>query len=93
MSKEWYVYLVRCSDNSLYCGVTIDLNARICAHNTSTRGAKYTRSRRPVTLVWAKKMPNKSKAFQEECRIKKMKKIDKEKLVDNFNVNNCNFNT
>ena len=86
--KPWWVYLVRCQDNSLYCGASSDLSRRVKAHNSSKAGAKYTRSRRPVTLVWFKKMDNKSDALKEEHRIKKMKKLAKEALVDNFSVDN-----
>jgi putative endonuclease len=68
---QWVVYLVRCSDNSLYCGVTTDLEARLAAHN-SGKGAKYTKSRRPVELVCASRKMTKSQAFQLEHRIKRL---------------------
>ena len=48
---SWWVYLLRCGDGTLYTGITDDLDRRLAAHNAG-RGAKYTRSRRPVTLVW-----------------------------------------
>ena len=50
---SWWVYLLRCGDGTLYTGITDDLDRRLAAHNAG-RGAKYTRSRRPVTLVWRK---------------------------------------
>ena len=81
---DWHVYLVRCADGSLYCGVSTDVEKRVVTHNLSKRGAKYTRSRRPVTLVWTKKVGTKSNALKEECRIKKMRKSDKEKMIANF---------
>lgn len=68
--RKWVVYLVRCADNSLYCGVTTDLNKRLAAHNRG-QGAKYTRSRRPVTLVDARHRMTKSEALRLEYRIKK----------------------
>jgi putative endonuclease len=68
---QWVVYLVRCSDNSLYCGVTNDLDSRLVAHN-SGRGAKYTKSRRPVKLVSVSQKMSKSEAFKLEHRIKRI---------------------
>lgn len=77
--NRWVVYLVRCSDNSLYCGVTNDLEKRINAH-VSGKGAKYTRSRRPIELVGASPKMTKSDAFKLEYRVKHVsanKKISK----------------
>ncbi|MDJ0819749.1 MAG: GIY-YIG nuclease family protein [Desulfobacterales bacterium] len=72
MSKEiWVVYLVRCSDNSLYCGITNDLDNRLAEHN-SGKGAKYTRSRRPVELVCVCSKLTKSEALKLEYRIKRL---------------------
>lgn len=79
--KKYYVYLVRCNDFSLYCGITTDLMRRFYEHNHSDKAAKYTRSRRPVTLVWWVEVENKSQALKEEIRIKKLKKSEKEKLI------------
>lgn len=84
---DWYVYLVRCADASLYCGVSTNVEKRVDTHNFSSRGAKYTRSRRPVTLVYSKKVGTKSAALKEEYRIKKMSKINKEEMIANFNNN------
>ncbi|MFZ6014771.1 MAG: GIY-YIG nuclease family protein [Patescibacteria group bacterium] len=78
--KPWYVYMVRCKDNSLYTGITNDLTARITKHN-SRNGAKYTRSRQPVVLVWSKKMKSESDARKQEALIKKLTKNEKEKLI------------
>jgi len=69
--REWVVYLIRCSDESLYCGVTNNLKNRLAAHN-SGRGAKYTRSRRPVELVGASSEMTKSDALKLEYRIKQV---------------------
>ncbi len=76
----WFVYVLRCSDNSLYCGTTTDLDRRLQAHNTGT-GARYTRSRSPVRLVWYRQAPSKSEAFREEFRIKRLRKAQKELLL------------
>jgi putative endonuclease len=84
-SKEgttmWFVYLLRCSDNSLYCGITNNLNRRINEHNSSSKGAKYTRSRRPVSLVFSQTSSNRSEASKLEAKIKKMTKKQKEGLL------------
>jgi len=67
--NKWIVYLIRCSDKSLYCGITNNLQNRLIAHN-SGRGAKYTRSRRPVELVGASSAMTKSDALKLEFRVK-----------------------
>jgi putative endonuclease len=69
--REWIVYLIRCSDESLYCGVTNNLKDRLAAHN-SGKGAKYTRSRRPVELVGASSEMTKSDALKLEYQIKQV---------------------
>ena len=76
MSKKWTVYLLRCSDSSLYCGVTNDLQCRVRRHNAG-KGAKYTRGRGPVSLVAAKTGFTKSEAYQLEYQIKQLPKIKK----------------
>ena len=75
-NKPWVVYLLRCSDNSLYCGVTNDLGSRLLKHN-SGRGAKYTRSRMPVKLVCVSAEMGRSGALKLEYRVKKMPAADK----------------
>ena len=77
----FFVYLLRCSDNSLYCGWTTDLEKRIEAHN-SGRGAKYTKSRHPVELVYSEECESKSAAMKREWFIKhKMTREEKLKLT------------
>lgn len=73
--------MVQCSDRTLYTGITNDLNRRIDQHNTSRLGAKYTRSRRPVSLVYAKLIGTRSEASKEEYRIKRLSKKQKLKLI------------
>ena len=82
-SKEMhYIYLVRCSDDSLYCGWTTDLKRRIDAHNGHIPGgAKYTRGRRPVTLVYAESFHQKQDAQRREYAIKRMTKTKKLRLI------------
>ena len=69
--KSWRVYLLRCSDDSLYCGATTDLERRVQEHNQGV-GSRYTKSRLPVQLVWSSLELSKSVAFREEYRIKRM---------------------
>ena len=63
----WVVYIVRCRDGSLYTGATCDLPARLLAHNAG-KGARYTRSRRPIELVFSQRTRGKSAALSRECR-------------------------
>ena len=84
-NKNWIVYLVRCSDKSLYCGISNDYKNRLIEHN-SGKGAKYTRSRRPVVLVGISPEMTKSEALKLEYRIKQLpanKKISKLKRKEN----------
>jgi len=78
-SEMYYVYMVRCADETLYTGIATDLERRIEEHNSSTKGAKYTRVRRPVTLVYQEEFPDRSSASKREYAIKK-KMNRKEKL-------------
>ncbi len=82
-AMSWFVYILRCSDNSLYCGITTDLGRRTEAHNLGA-GARYTRSRLPVQLVWHVQTATKSAAFKEEFRIKRLQKGEKELLVASY---------
>ena len=75
-----YAYLVRCSDNSLYAGWTNNIEKRIKSHNDGT-GAKYTKSRRPVTLAYLEEFETKSEAMKREAALKKMTHKQKEELV------------
>ena len=76
----WFVYIVRCADNTLYCGTTLNPERRVKEHNAGT-GSRYTRSRLPVRLVWHLQTAGKSEAFKEEFRIKHLTKLEKEILV------------
>lgn len=79
MSK-WFLYIVRCSDCSLYTGITTDVAARVKTHNAG-KGAKYTRSRLPVKLVYKKAIRSESLARQREAAIKKWPRFKKELLI------------
>ena len=75
-----YVYILRCADGTLYCGWTTDLEARLATHN-SGRGAKYTRSRRPVELVYSEAYDDRHDALSREWHIKRMSREEKLKLA------------
>ncbi len=77
----WYVYIVHCRDNSLYTGITKDLEQRILEHNSGPKGARYTRSRRPVALVYHEQVASRSAATSRECHIKKLTTTSKRQLV------------
>ena len=76
-----YVYLLRCADDSLYCGWTTDLEGRIAAHNNGT-GAKYTKSRRPVELVYFEEYENRHEALSREWHIKRLSRAEKLYLLE-----------
>ena len=80
-----YVYLLRCSDGSLYCGWTSDLSARVASHNNGT-GAKYTRSRLPVELVYFEEYEERREAMSREWHIKRMRREEKLKLLEKTDV-------
>jgi len=80
-SDIWYVYMVRCSDGTLYTGITNNLEKRIEAHNSGKDGARYTRSRRPVKMVYSEQVDSKSAASRLEYQIKRLSLSKKKRLV------------
>jgi putative endonuclease len=78
--NDYFTYILRCADGSLYTGWTNDLQHRLTAHN-SGRGAKYTRARRPVTLVYWETLSTKSEAMRREWAIKHLTRAEKLALV------------
>lgn len=73
----WYVYMVRCSDDTLYTGVTTDVKRRVEEHNSEKKGAKYTKARQPVELVFKVMAKDRSKAQMKEAQLRKMSRADK----------------
>ncbi len=84
-SGIYYTYILKCSDGTLYTGWTNDIGARIATHN-SGRGAKYTRSRRPVQLVYLHQFPTRSDAARHEYAIKQLTRKQKEALIESQNA-------
>lgn len=78
----YHLYILKCADQTLYTGITVDLNRRISEHNSSKLGSKYTKARRPVELVYSKKFRNRSSASKEESRIKRLSRGEKLELVN-----------
>lgn len=81
MDKKNYTYILKCADGTLYCGWTNDLEKRLKAHNDG-KGAKYTRSRLPVTLVYYEEFDSSVEAQKREYRIKKLTRQEKLKLIE-----------
>ena len=79
--ETYYVYILKCRDDSIYTGTTNDIGRRVCAHNEG-RGAKYTKGRLPVTLVYSEALDTKSAALKREIAIKKLNRKKKIKLID-----------
>lgn len=78
--KTWYVYMLRCKDGTLYTGVSDDVARRAAVHN-SGKGAKYTRSRRPVAVVYTEECESHSAALRREIVIKRLTRQEKEQLI------------
>ncbi|WP_345969752.1 GIY-YIG nuclease family protein [Sulfurimonas sp. HSL1-6] len=75
------VYIVQCSDGTYYTGIATDLERRLNEHNHSAKGARYTRARRPVTLVYTERHPDRSSAQKREYAIKQMPRNKKSALI------------
>lgn len=80
MNSGWSVYILRCRDGTLYTGVTVDVERRVEAHNDGT-AAKYTRSRRPVTLAYQEPQPDRSQALRREAELKRLRRAGKLALI------------
>jgi predicted GIY-YIG superfamily endonuclease len=82
MDKTWYVYILECGDGTLYTGITDDVQRRLQMHR-SGKGAKYTRGRGPLELVYSEECPDHSAALRRELQIKALPRPEKEKLIEN----------
>lgn len=77
----YYIYILKCNDGTLYTGSTNDIEKRIVVHNEGKTGAKYTKARRPVELVYQEQFETKSEALKREHAIKQLTRIEKLKLL------------
>ena len=78
---NWYVYILRCGDGTLYTGITDDVERRFAAHQAG-RGAKYTRGRGPLELVYTEEVPDKSAALKREIQLKRLPREKKLRLIE-----------
>ncbi|MEO6772783.1 MAG: GIY-YIG nuclease family protein [Kofleriaceae bacterium] len=76
----WFVYLARCADDTIYCGITNDLVARLIAHNAG-KGARYTRTRTPIEILGTRRCATKGRALRIEYRVKQLTRVQKLELV------------
>ena len=81
---KYYVYILQCSDRTLYIGTTNNLEKRLIAHNTSKYGARYTKIRRPVALVYSENCKTRSNALKREHALKKLTRNEKLKVIDTY---------
>ncbi len=81
---SYFVYILRCSDDTLYTGIAIDVNKRLLEHNESDKGAKYTRIRRPVRLVYSETAEDRSSACKHEYAIKQLSRAKKLELIKTY---------
>lgn len=84
MSGDWYVYMVRCRDGTLYTGIAKDVKRRVQEHNHHRRGARYTRARRPVDLVYCESQPSRSAAARREYRLRSLRADAKRALAAQY---------
>jgi len=80
-SKAFFCYILECADGTYYTGWTTDPQRRLRQHNRGSGGARYTRSRRPVRMVYVEEQPDRGSAMRREVRIKRMRREKKEKLI------------
>ncbi len=79
----YYVYILKCKDHTFYTGITTNLERRVLEHNNSNKGAKYTKNRRPVSIVYFKTCGSRSEALREERKIKELNRNQKINLIKN----------
>lgn len=82
ISSHWFVYILCCHDNSLYTGITTDIERRVIEHNETNKGARYTRARRPVKLVYSEPAANRSAASKREAQLKSLPLQKKRALIE-----------
>ena len=82
-TKTWYLYMVRCTDDTIYTGISIDVEARIDKHN-SGKGAKYTSTRSPVSLIYRETLPDRVSAMKREIQVKRYNGKRKEALAKEY---------
>jgi putative endonuclease len=84
---SWTVYILQCADSTFYTGITTDMARRLAEHNGKAAGARYTRARQPVTLVYTEPQPDRASASRREYQIRKLPRRDKQVLAGAADVN------
>ena len=79
---KWFLYVLRCADDSFYAGITTDVERRLYEHNNSKLGAKYTKNKRPVSLICTYDFPDRSTASKAEYHFKKLSRKQKQQILD-----------
>ena len=90
MDKQWCLYILCCKDGTLYTGITDNLQRRLSQHNEG-KGAKYTRGRGPVSVVYVEQCENKSHALRREIAVKKLSRAQKQLLCESYNKSASGF--
>ena len=85
MDSQWYLYILRCGDGTLYTGITNDIEKRLEAHRTG-KGAKYTRGRGPLELAYRETCESHSHALKRELEVKKLSRLQKEQMIKNYKL-------
>jgi len=80
--QKWFMYVVECNDGTFYTGISTDVNRRVNEHNTSNKGAKYTKTRRPVKLLKVWEFSDRSEASKEEYKFKRLNRKKKLELIN-----------
>lgn len=83
---SYFVYIVECNDATLYTGIAVDVEKRVCVHNTQRTGAAYTKARRPVRLAYTEACENRSEALKREYTIKQLSRIEKQALIESYRI-------
>lgn len=83
MERQWFLYILRCGDDTLYTGITTDIDRRFAMH-TSGKGAKYTRGRGPLTIVYRECCGSHSDALRREYAVKALPRMEKEKMIQEY---------
>jgi putative endonuclease len=83
-NDQWHIYIVRCRDGTLYTGIAMNLKKRIGEHNSREGGARYTRSRQPVELVYSERAASRSEALKREYEIKRLPRAKKKQLSSRY---------
>jgi len=73
--RDWHFYILRCADGSLYSGITTDLERRVREHNAGAAGARYTRGRRPVSLAYSERLPDRAQALRREHAVELLDRV------------------